>query len=272
MLSFVHRLLHVPYTMYVRSDIRPEGKARATVVFIHGIGNTGRAWDKVITNLPVDLRLVSVDLLGFGKSRKPEWLRYDVSMQARSLYTTLYKLRIRGPVILVGHSLGSIIAVEFAKRYPGRVQSLILCSPPFYQYSVAQKKTLRLRADDVLKDVYDKIALGDRRQFLKLAALASKYQLIGPSFSVTDENIASYMATLSASIVQQTSLQDAEKLDTRVRIIHGTFDPVVVPRNLKHLKKQNPQVTVKDIAAGHEIKGRFIPVITEAVLDASLDT
>ena len=270
MLSFVHRLLNIPYTMYVRTDRHAEGKTRATVVFVHGIGNTGKTWEPIIDGLPKDMRLIAVDLLGFGKSRKPDWLRYDVAMQARSLQTTLYKLRITGPVIIVGHSLGSLIAIEFAKRYPRRVASLVLCSPPLYDYSDASKKSLRLKADDVLRDFYLRVGKGNKARLVKLAAMAMKYKLISPAFSVTDENINSYMATLSASIVQQTSLVDAESLHLPISIIRGKLDPVVLLPNIKKLQKINPQVKLTQIAAGHEVTGRFIPATTEAILDVSL--
>src|SRR5688500_11433144 len=101
----IHRWLGLPYTLHVRVDHRPK-KARATVLFLHGIGNSGAAWNDVINKLPDDVRFVTIDLLGFGNSKQPVWATYDAKIQARAILATYLKLRIRGRVIIVGHSLG----------------------------------------------------------------------------------------------------------------------------------------------------------------------
>ena len=143
----LHRLLKVPYALHAEV-IRSEKQPVATVLFIHGIGNNGHAWDEVIAKLPSDIKIVTVDLLGFGQSPSPSWALYDARTQARSVLATFLKLRLRGPIIIVGHSLGALVAVDIARRYPLIVKSLILCSPPFYQLHEDEKKLLP-RADEV---------------------------------------------------------------------------------------------------------------------------
>ena len=79
-----HRYMRVPYTLHVyRQSSVP--KPRATLVFLHGIGNAGKTWDEVSMLLPDDVNIVVVDLLGFGDSPQPDWAAYDAKTQARSL-------------------------------------------------------------------------------------------------------------------------------------------------------------------------------------------
>lgn len=264
MLTFFHRRLGIPYHMHVRDDNGKALRPRATVVFVHGIGNTGATWDAIIADMPDDIRLITVDLLGFGNSPKPDWLRYDVVEQARSLRKTLQSLRVRGPVVIVGHSLGTLIAIEYARRY-NHTQSLILCAPPLYSYSETSRRSLRIRADDVLRRLYHRVSLADEAQLLKLVALATRYKLVAPSFAVTDDNVRSYVATLSASIIQQTSLNDAAQLQIPIHIIRGRFDPVVLAPNLQSLRRLNQHVSLQTIAAGHDIAGKYIPAVTAAI-------
>ena len=75
--------------------------ARATLVFLHGLGNSGRTWDEVAAKLPDDINLVIVDLLGFGDSPQPNWAVYSAKTQAKSLAKTLLANGVFGKVILV---------------------------------------------------------------------------------------------------------------------------------------------------------------------------
>lgn len=268
MLSFFHRYLGVPHTMHVRDDRAGTGSPTATVVFVHGIGNTGAAWDSVVADLPHSVRIITVDLLGFGASPKPEWLRYNVREQARALRTTLRSLRVHGRLIVVGHSLGTLIAIEYAKRYPHHTSQLILCAPPLYTSAETKRDGVRLRSEDMLRRLYVRMAGGQSERLLKYAALAKRYKLVAPSFSLSDENVSAYMATLSTSIVQQTSLADALQLKLPIHIIRGRFDPLVISKNLKTLSNENPYVSLCVIAAGHDIGGNFVPACQRAIVAA----
>jgi len=258
----IHRWLRVPYALHTHI-VPSEAKPIATVLFIHGIGNSGHVWNTVIEKLPKNIRVVTIDLLGFGQSPRPSWVVYSAKTQARSVLATYFRLRLRGQVIIVGHSLGSLVAVEIAKRYPLLVRSLILCSPPFYQLYDDEKRLLP-RSDMVLKNIFATAQKYPER-FLQVAAIAMRYKLINAIFSVTKENIDSYMGTLEATIVNQTSFVDAKKLRLPIELLHGTLDPVVVARNLKQLAGERSNVTLTQVVAAHEIKGFFIPATVRAI-------
>jgi len=257
----IHKWLRIPYTLHVRIQKKPK-KSRATVLFIHGIGNSGDAWSDVIAKLPKDIRVVTIDLLGFGKSPSPHWAIYSAKTQANSVLATYLKLRLTGPVIIVGHSLGSLVAIEVAKRYPLLVSSLILCSPPFYRSDDTAGRLLS--SDTILKNLYRSVQKYPE-QFVKLSAIAMKYGLVNRAFSVTEDNVESYMAALEAAIINQTSFNDALKLRVPTQIIRGSLDPAVIGRHLKDLAKANSKITLRTIAAGHEVKGLFVPAVVRAV-------
>jgi pimeloyl-ACP methyl ester carboxylesterase len=259
---FIHKWLRIPYTLNVWYIQRPK-RPRATVLFIHGLGNTGAAWDDVIKKLPDDIRIVTIDLLGFGESPSPEWAVYDAKTQARSVLATYFKLRITSPVVIVGHSLGALVAIEMAKRYPLLVKSLILCSPPLYDTLEVAKK-LDLRRDNLLRQMF---ILAEKRpeNFVKLSAFAMKYKLINKSFNVTHDNVDSYMAALRSMIINQTSYLDAYKLQTPVHILRGTLDPIVVAKNIKQLVKANQNIQASTIIAGHEVRGPYVGAVVKAI-------
>jgi pimeloyl-ACP methyl ester carboxylesterase len=259
--ELIHRWLRIPYTAYIRSDNKVK-KPRATVLFIHGIGSSGDSWQKVIDNMPSDVRVISIDLIGFGASPKPRHGVYSAKHQATSVMTIFLRLRITSRITVVGHSLGSLVAIEIAKRYPLLVKSLVLCSPPLYREDIKNATK-----DNALKYIYKNIQKRPDK-IVELCALALKYKIIDKTFSITDKDVHAFMWALEAAIINQTSLSDAEKLKISTQIIRGRLDPVVVPKNLRYLAKQNKNITLHEITAGHEVRGKYVKTATTSILSA----
>ena len=165
----------------------------------------------------------------------------------------------------VGHSLGSLVAVELAKSYPRLVKSLILCSPPFY-IPAEHTRGLVPKSDKILRQVYKSVRQNPKR-FVQLSAFAMKYSLVHRTFDVNEANVDTYMAALEAMIINQTSYDDALALTLPTLILRGTLDPFVVAGNLRKLHKQNPHITIRSITAGHEVRKRYITAVVQAVRD-----
>ncbi len=249
-----HKYFKVPYALNVEVFQAPK-KPKATFVFIHGIGNNLHSWDNVVALMPKDVRLIGIDLLGFGNSPRPQWAKYNAKSQARSVAITLLGMRLAHQPILVGHSLGALVAVEVAKRYPLAVRRLVLCSPPFYKPEVLGKK---LKSnDDILRELY-RIAKKYPEQLEKFSPVAVKFGLANKSLNITQDNVTSYLAALEASIINQTSLDDIEKVKAPIDIFYGTFDPVVVKKHIVTLAKDHENITAKRLIAGHEVVGGYV--------------
>ena len=229
---------------------------RRTVILLHGIGNSGIAWRDVVSQLEgKDVRIIVIDLLGFGRSPRPKHAEYDVATQAKSVrLTCLLRGVAMQKVRVVGHSMGALVAIEYARRYPTRTQSLLLCSPPLYAPPSSRK--LIPTSDALLRKLYTAVR-SSPRQFLRLSGLAMKYELINTAFDVNDENIGSYMNALQAAIINQTSLDDIAKLTLPIHIVRGTLDPVLVPKHIKRLVRTHDNIVSSAIVAGHEVTGRF---------------
>jgi cis-3-alkyl-4-acyloxetan-2-one decarboxylase len=248
--TIVHRYLRAPYALNVEVFKAPK-KPKATFVMIHGIGNSLNAWDPVVAKMPDDVQVIGVDLLGFGRSPKPQWAKYNAKTQARSLAVTLLNLRLRQRPILVGHSLGALVAVEVAKRYPLFVKELILCSPPFYKPEAVEKKGLKAQ-EDMLRDLY-RFARKFPDQLERMSPIAVRLGLANRALNINKDTVLSYTAALESSIINQTSLQDVERLKLPITIFYGSLDPVVIGKHITKLGKTMPNVTVRRVLAGHEV-------------------
>ena len=258
-----HRFLGVPYTLHVsRQTIIP--KPNATLVFLHGIGNSGKTWDEVSAQIPDETNLVILDLLGFGDSPAPDWAVYDAKTQARSVAKTLLSIGVFGDVILVGHSMGGLVAVEFAKRYPRMVRSLVLCSPPLYNVDASDDKKLFAQRDEQLRRVYE-LALKNPQNIVRLSKLAKKYNLLNPDFDIDAMNIDSYVLALRANILNQTTTHDIVRIKKPIHIIYGTLDPFIIGQNIKTAASSSPHVTVTRFIGGHEIVGGYVTRVAKVI-------
>ena len=71
---FWHKTLRRPYRLAATLD---EGRG-VPVVLLHGIGRSGGVWRHLPARLAGEqYRLIAFDLLGFGESPKPDWIKYD---------------------------------------------------------------------------------------------------------------------------------------------------------------------------------------------------
>ena len=101
------------------------------VVFLHGLVASRNYWNRTIERLE-QYTNYSVDHLGFGDSPKPDDATYSVDQQVNAVYETLENEGVQYPFILVGHSMGALIAVRYAAKYSNRVKKLVLCNTPLF--------------------------------------------------------------------------------------------------------------------------------------------
>jgi pimeloyl-ACP methyl ester carboxylesterase len=95
----------------------------ATVVVIHGVTASHRAWVTVAQMLPGE-RIVAPDLRGRGRSNRLPG-PYGLAQHADDVAATLDFLGIASAVV-VGHSMGGFVATALNARHPDRVRSLVL--------------------------------------------------------------------------------------------------------------------------------------------------
>jgi len=94
------------------------------LIFIHGIWANHLTWFNQLRYFANYTEIYAFDLLGHGKSDKPR-VEYTPSLFVEIFKAFITELAIPTP-ILVGHSLGGIIAQSFALKYPDLVEKLVL--------------------------------------------------------------------------------------------------------------------------------------------------
>ncbi|WP_456278980.1 alpha/beta fold hydrolase [Bacillus sp. AK128] len=129
------------------------GNGEETIVFLHTLLQSGvNDFDEQANYFKDKYRVISPDLRGQGKSISNRFDNY-IEECANDLYETLTNLNER-KVHLVGCSLGGVVSIVFAKRYPEMVKTLTLSGvtkdkPLNWEEISKEEKT---NAENILKD------------------------------------------------------------------------------------------------------------------------
>ncbi|GAA0411286.1 alpha/beta hydrolase [Cocleimonas flava] len=99
------------------------------IVLLHGKNFSGYYWEKVAKDLlKKKYRVIMPDQIGFGKSSKPDYYQYSFGQLGLNTKSLLDSLGIKKAVI-VGHSMGGMVAATFAVNHSEYVDKLILMNP-----------------------------------------------------------------------------------------------------------------------------------------------
>ena len=132
--------------------------ARGAVLFIHGIVGTPRFWDDYVAAVPQGWSVVNLLLPGhggtvsdFGRVRKGEWLA-AVETELDAL------LAAHERVYVVGHSMGTLLAILAACKRPGRIAGMVLLAVPLRIFA---------RPQALIGNVLKGVGLGEKRETLQ---------------------------------------------------------------------------------------------------------
>src|SRR5918911_3070909 len=105
------------------------------VILIHGLAASLHDWDDLIPELTRNgYAAYAPDLLGHGDSPKLEARTYQMDWVLEHFFQWMRSLHLTEPAILIGHSLGGHVAMEYARRFSAWTRGLVLVNP-FYSRS-----------------------------------------------------------------------------------------------------------------------------------------
>src|SRR3954471_8978915 len=103
------------------------------LVLLHGVTSRWQGWLSVMPDLALRWRLFALDLRGHGRSGRADG-RYRLTDYAGDV-TAFLQRRAGEPAVVVGHSLGAMIAIAVAAEAPDFVRAVVLEDPPLAAFS-----------------------------------------------------------------------------------------------------------------------------------------
>ncbi len=213
---------------------KPNGK---TIVLLHGKNFNGYYFEETATRLRKEgFRVIMPDQIGFGKSSKPMQFQYSFQQLAENTKSILDSLKIN-KFILLGHSMGGMLATKMAVMYPDSIEKLILANPigledyrdfsPYQNidklYTSELKNTYESYKNYQLKYYYDGKWKPEYDKWLNLLAGWTLHK---------DFPITAWNAALTSDMVYtQPVVQDFEKITVPTLLIIGTRDRTAIGKN-----------------------------------------
>ncbi|WP_068829942.1 alpha/beta fold hydrolase [Xanthomonas cerealis] len=111
-------------------DVAPTGTPNGrTVVLLHGKNFCAATWESAIAALTAaGYRVIAPDQIGFCKSSKPQAYQFSFAQLAANTHALLQQAGV-SRAVLVGHSMGGMLAAHYALQYPQDVSQLLLVNP-----------------------------------------------------------------------------------------------------------------------------------------------
>lgn len=223
-------------------DLSRGDTTKLTVVFLHGIAADSSSFDGLLNYLAEaevaqEMRLVAFDLLGSGKSYTSDELEYNFKEQLEALGNSVKKLGVSGPLIIVAHSMGTMIATRYAETHKRLVKGLVLISAPIYRKEDIENP-LFAKAMDGFREVVGRKARG---------LLASKSFNNEIKYIVSNPHNYDHLVNLSLPTT----------------IIYGELDRIIASYNLPGLLKANPNISAIKTPGSHGVtRDKYSKVLT----------
>ncbi|HEY9642112.1 MAG TPA: alpha/beta fold hydrolase, partial [Coleofasciculaceae cyanobacterium] len=120
----------------VRYTFKRAATDQPPILFLHGFGASLVQWQENLLPLSQSHPVYALDLVGFGASEKAD-TAYRVGLWVDQVYE-FWRTFIGVPIVLVGHSLGGLVALTATVAYPEMVQNLVLFTLPAARQELLQ--------------------------------------------------------------------------------------------------------------------------------------
>lgn len=192
------------------------------IIFLHGWVGSWRYWIPAMQTAAMSFRAYALDLWGFGDTTHDATC-YSLEQQASLLDRFLQEMGI-GKVALIGHGLGALTSILFAKKYPDIVDRMMVVNVPFEIKSVASRLRTPASPADLAdwllgKDAFTEAARSDAPKADPLA--------ITTSFNSLD--VTSFMPLMDSML-------------TPCLVVHGQNDPAIQTLDYERVMTMPDQV------------------------------
>lgn len=232
-------------------SIREAGSGPA-IVLLHGIGSGSGSWVYQLEHLSSRFRVIAWDAPGYGESDPLPVDAASADSYANSLLATLDAANVSSALV-VGHSLGALIAARFVIRFPDRVRGLFLADPAIghARFPESEKRAKREARLVPFK------ALGSERFAAERAPNLLAHDTTPEKIALVEWNMARLTRKGLGDAAQLLSagdlLGDVAAISKPARVVCGEDDQVTPPAECRKVAAAFPELsTYHEISAsGH---------------------
>jgi pimeloyl-ACP methyl ester carboxylesterase len=229
------------------------------VILIHGIAASLHDWDDLIPDLTRHgYSCYALDLLGHGDSPKLDSRAYKMDWMLDHFSDWAQSLQLTEPAIMIGHSLGGYIALEYARRLSTGTRGLVLVNP---LYSLSQLPALvrhTYRRPHLSSYIVRRTPGWMFRLLVDVSSMAMGYSS-GAGHSLPEriraQTALDYTRTSPGVYNVLNNGQDLSEhlpfISIPTMVVWGDRDQTLSPSSFGTMVNQMPRAIGKSIRAGH---------------------
>lgn len=231
---------------FLHTTIRGNGQP---IVLIHGFLSSSHYFKPLVRRLEKTHQVISIDLLGFGKSPKPR-ISYTFEDHTDALHRTLQQYAISTPFTLVGHSMGALIALRYAATYPDSIAQLQLFNAPMFTDASQMIEHHKSSGTHYRTLLYSRLRSGYWGALKLVPHNATSRR---PPINFADTVRMSRHAregSYKNIIASGEFFSDLRKITVDTVVVVGKYDRVVYQENLRG-RSLPSHVTIQIVESGH---------------------
>lgn len=242
-----------------------------TILFIPGLTGSSESWDENFQHLSQQYKLVMIDTLGFGHSPKPD-IGYTLDDHLQSIRETLTQLEINR-MHLVGHSMGTLLALAYACHFPESIEKIVLLALPLFESEQEAREHIShsslfhrfLAMDTPLAHIVCSIMCAVRPLLLPIMPmLVSNVPPMAAEDSLRHTWL-SYSRSLRNLIFGAETIKWLREIKQSVLLIHGRQDTTAPLENVKNRLGLLNHAELIELDAGHDLVFTHSRELAEAV-------
>jgi 3-oxoadipate enol-lactonase len=239
--------------------------AGVPLVFLNSLGTDLRIWDKLISHLAGRYRLIRYDLRGHGLSDCPPG-PYTIRDHTDDLAGLLGCLQV-DEVILIGVSVGGMIAIDYAASRPQQVKALVLCDTAA---KIGTAAMWNERIDSLRKNGMAYLADAILERWFSSAFIKNHPANYRGYFNMlTRMPVEGYTATCEA--IRDADLREAvQTLSAKSLVLCGAEDGATPPELVRGLAEVIPKARFELIEEAGHIPSLEQPAMLAAKIDQFL--
>ncbi len=230
----------------------------APIILIHGVAASVGDWvDLSPALVNAGYAVYALDLLGHGKSIKPKDLKeYNAARIFEHLESWIQSLRLDSPLILLGHSLGGYLAMEYALRYPEKVRALVLVDPFYSLHQLSPLLRFHYKKPIINLGLIAYAPQWLIRLSIELAGLFIRNGYIAPQTKAGRAQTAQDYKNASPGIYNILSTtrdltSDLPQVQAPALVVWGKHDQSLSPQSMKALAATLPNAQAIELDSGH---------------------
>ncbi len=241
------------------------------LVLIHGLGASSYCWRYLIPLLAERYRVTSVDMMGFGESSPNPDLDFTLDGQGQRLHSILSLLGLKTPV-LVGSSLGGLLALWLGLNFPTHYSRLVTLAPA----ALGKAKGLLVPQWSWLKrwtKLYVNIWTMPWLVFFVVSSFRpiSRESLKNYLRPYARQNAMSCLLSAAQAITDPRVPDIFLQLATPTLILRGRFDFLVSQKVVNRLAQVMPNAQIENLSSAHHPQ-EHIPQVIAAKIFAWLES